>query len=259
MAEETQYTANTGIINISTANTNLDGTGTLGQLLTGVANGTLVKTITIKATGNTTEGMIRLFVDDGTRTVNRLLQEIWIPPITVSSINKSFEATIELNFTLKAGYLLQVGTEKAESFNIIAEGLNWKYYATSVRKDTTILTVNNGAAILSGAGTQFTIYTAGTSATYKGASINSIVLKGLMGVTPGLLQLFIQNGVTTFLLKEMIVPTVGISGTDQAFEWAMEYENNFDLQADYKLLAATNTAGLSFNALVDGNNWNYVP
>ncbi len=57
----------------------------------------------------------------------------------------------------------------------------------------------------------------------------------------------------------MVVPTVGISGIDQALEWAIEYPNNLDLQAEYRLTAATNTGGLSFNAIVDGNNWNYVP
>jgi uncharacterized protein len=260
MAEETQYTANTGTTNIAIANSNLDGTGVMNTLVIGAANGTLVKTLCVKATGNTTEGMIRLFVDDGTRTINRLIREIWIPPITVSSINPSFELSVDLDFTLKAGYIMQVSTEKAESFNVIAEGLNWAYYATSVRQDTTIYNANYGSAILSGGGTPFVIYTAGLAADYKGSSINSIVIKGTLGVTPGLLQLFIVNSNTgsSFLIKEKIVPTVGISGTDQAFEWATEFENNFDLQANFQIVAVTNSTPNVFNAQVDGNDWSYV-
>ena len=62
MAAETQYTANTGKVLISTANSNLDGTGTLGTVLTAASNGTLIKAITVKAQVNTTEGMVRLFL-----------------------------------------------------------------------------------------------------------------------------------------------------------------------------------------------------
>ncbi|MEK6616874.1 MAG: hypothetical protein AABZ32_12350 [Bacteroidota bacterium] len=71
MAAETQYTANTGMAVISTANGETDGSGTLGTVLTSPASGasgTLVKTVTIKAQGNTTHGMVRLFVYDGDTT-----------------------------------------------------------------------------------------------------------------------------------------------------------------------------------------------
>ena len=63
MAEETQYVANTGMQTISTANSNLDGTGTLSSaILTGSANGTLIKTVTVKAQVTTTQGMVRLYI-----------------------------------------------------------------------------------------------------------------------------------------------------------------------------------------------------
>ena len=45
--------ANTGFVTISTANSNLDGTGTTALLLTAGNNGTLVKTLIIKAQNNT--------------------------------------------------------------------------------------------------------------------------------------------------------------------------------------------------------------
>src|ERR1700743_191257 len=74
MAEETQYTISTSYAVISTANSNRDGTGTLGTVLTAGANGTLIPSVVVKAQGNTTAGAIRLFIFDGTNT--RLFTEI---------------------------------------------------------------------------------------------------------------------------------------------------------------------------------------
>lgn len=89
MAAETQYTANTGCVTISTANSNLDGTGTLGTVLTGASNGTLIKSIIVKAQTNTTQGMIRLFVNGGGAT--ELIAEIEVPAVTKSSTDPSYE------------------------------------------------------------------------------------------------------------------------------------------------------------------------
>jgi len=60
-------TANTGIVTISVANPNLNGTGTLVTLITGAENGTIVKSVIVKAAMPVTTGMVRLFVGpDGT-------------------------------------------------------------------------------------------------------------------------------------------------------------------------------------------------
>jgi hypothetical protein len=125
MSERAKYSANTGLALISTANSNLNGTGTLGSVITGASNGTLIKSITIKAIGNTTRGMIRLFIYDGSNT--RILEEIKIPAVTKSSIDHSFEITLYINYTLKAGYTLKASTENAETFAITANGLDWTY------------------------------------------------------------------------------------------------------------------------------------
>lgn len=82
MAAETQYTANTGIVTISTANSALDGTGTLGLVLTASGYGTLIKTITVKSRQTTTtQGMVRIFLFDGANY--RIIQEIEIPANTM--------------------------------------------------------------------------------------------------------------------------------------------------------------------------------
>ena len=64
MAAETQYTPNTGLATINTANSNVDGSGTLGTVLTADANkkGTFIKSVTVKASTDTAQGMVRLFI-----------------------------------------------------------------------------------------------------------------------------------------------------------------------------------------------------
>lgn len=112
---------------IATANTHLDGTGTLGTVITGASNGTRVQKITIKSLGTTTAGMVRLFLFDGTNT--RLWQEVPVTAITASATVASFSAVIllggETALTLPNGYSLQAATEKAEGFAVIAEGGNY--------------------------------------------------------------------------------------------------------------------------------------
>jgi len=261
MAEETQYTANTGIVNISTANGERDGTGTLGTVLTAASNGTLIKTVTVKARVSTTHGMVRLFVHDGTYT--RLLKEIDVFPVTKASINPAFEAKVDLNYTLKAGWILKASTQNAESFNIIAEGLDWTYYTTSVRPDTTQYTANNGIvsiatanANLDGTGTLGTAFTAGSSGTYKGCSIETITIKATVNNTPGMVRLYIYNGTTSFLFKEVVIPSITKTGTDKACDFTLVLDDNFDLKAGYLIKASTEKAE-NFNIMVEGKDWNY--
>jgi hypothetical protein len=54
-----------GIAQVSTANTNLDGTGTLAIIAAAGATGTRIDGLLIKATGTTTAGMIRFFLTKG--------------------------------------------------------------------------------------------------------------------------------------------------------------------------------------------------
>lgn len=124
--QKVQYTANSGTVAISTANTNLDGTGTLGTVLTAASNGTLIKTITIKATGTTTRGMIRLYIGDGS-TFTRIIDEVDVPARIQSSKQSTFCITYDVNWSLKAGYLLYASTEKAEGFVVTALAMDYAY------------------------------------------------------------------------------------------------------------------------------------
>lgn len=260
MAAETQYTANTGIVTISTANTNTDGTGTLGTVLTGASNGTLIKSITIKAQGNTTQGMIRLFVTGG--GVTDLIAELPVPAVTATADEGTFEVYTPTNYTLKSGYVLKAATQNAESFNVFAEGLDWAYYATSVRPESTNYTANTGMVTIStansnrdGSGTLGTVLTPDN--TLKGCNIQTIAIKAIVSTTFGMVRLFIYNGTTNFLFREYQVQAVTKSGTVPAFARREIFEgNNFALKKDYLLKASTENAE-SFVVIAQGLDWTY--
>lgn len=106
---------------ITVANALRDGTGTLGTVRTAGPNGGRLDCLQIQATGTTTAGMIRLFLDDGTGTVNRLIKEIPVTPVTPSSTTPAFSVEVywQLGITLQAGWVLKAGTHNAETFNVI--------------------------------------------------------------------------------------------------------------------------------------------
>jgi hypothetical protein len=129
MNERVKYTANTATASISTANANLDGTGTIADLITGASYGTLVKRIIVKATGNTTRGFVRVFYKAGLGATSMLLWEIPVPAVTRGTMDHSFVAELRTPFYLKASYLLRVSTQNAENFIVMAEGLDMDYPA----------------------------------------------------------------------------------------------------------------------------------
>lgn len=111
-----------GMVQISTANANRDGTGTMGTLLTAGANGTRIDRLVVKATVTTTAGTIRIFVHDGTNT--RLIREIVVAAITVGASTAAFESDLVTPdlYLPTSSHQLRVSTEKAETFNVYAFG-----------------------------------------------------------------------------------------------------------------------------------------
>ena len=110
---------------ISTANTDRTGTtGTVGTLLTGAANGTRVNRVTIVATGSTTAGNVRLYVNSGSSGNNRLIYDVPVTAITAAAGTQEFTAVV--NFTdglvLPSGYKLEAATHIAETFHVVAYG-----------------------------------------------------------------------------------------------------------------------------------------
>lgn len=120
-------TPNLGIAAISTANTNRDGTGTIGTVLTAGASGSRVDAVMLKATGTTTAGMIRLFIHNGTTAY--LLNEIPVLANTPSSTAPAWEVQMNSStmsqlfpIILPTGYSLRASTNNAENFNVMAQG-----------------------------------------------------------------------------------------------------------------------------------------
>lgn len=119
MAVQAQYAATprSALGQVTTANTNRDGTGTIATIFTAGASGSRVDDIYIVATGTVTAGVVRLFINDGTNT--RLWQEILVTATTPSTTVQVWSATL-LNsaLILPNGFSLRASTNNAETFNV---------------------------------------------------------------------------------------------------------------------------------------------
>jgi hypothetical protein len=114
----------TAVGQVTTANTNRDGTGTIATIFTAGSSGSRIENVTIQAAVTTTAGMVRLYIHDGTNA--RLFFEKAITAATPSATVKAFTATIGFGdvmpLLLANGYSLRASTEKTETFNIIVFG-----------------------------------------------------------------------------------------------------------------------------------------
>jgi hypothetical protein len=119
MATTAQYasTVRTAQAQVSTANTNRNGTGTIVTVFTAGSNGSRIDDIYITATGTTTAGVVRLFLNDGTNTY--LFEEILVTAITPSTTVQVFQSVqLNLGLILANGWSLRASTNNAETFNI---------------------------------------------------------------------------------------------------------------------------------------------
>jgi len=127
MAKSTQpiftRSALLGMGQVTVANSNLDGTGTLVTVVTGDVEGTRIDLVTVKAIVTTTAGMIRLFLYDGTNT--RLHKEIPVTAITPGAAVESFSAEWAPSEPIvlpDSTWELRASTENAEAMNVFAFG-----------------------------------------------------------------------------------------------------------------------------------------
>ncbi len=119
-----------GQAQISAANTNRDGTGTIVTIQDGSTDGVRIDQIEVKAEATTTAGMVRLFISFDSGTTWNLWREIVVTAITPSATVKAFKAVIDLTTTLNdpplslpsTAEVLGASTEKAEVFNVFARG-----------------------------------------------------------------------------------------------------------------------------------------
>jgi hypothetical protein len=105
---------------ISTANTNRDGTGTLVDIVTAGANGTRVESLKAVATGTTTAGVIRYYITDAAGANPKLFEERLVIAITPSTTVRVFEDlwVLEKPIILASGQKIKASTHNAETFNI---------------------------------------------------------------------------------------------------------------------------------------------
>lgn len=105
---------------VTTANTNRDGTGTVVTCFTSGASGSRVERIRIKAVGNSTAQMLRFYLYDGTNT--RLIRETLTVALTASATVQTFEAFEMLGIVVPTGWQIRASTNAAEIYNIVVEG-----------------------------------------------------------------------------------------------------------------------------------------
>jgi hypothetical protein len=102
---------NSGLVVGPTANTALDGTGTLYKAFTAGANGSYVQKIRFRPVGSPAATVCRVFISSSTSTsatVTWLYDEITLPAVTLSQTAASSVFELPLNFALNASYLLYV-------------------------------------------------------------------------------------------------------------------------------------------------------
>ncbi len=125
IGQRVEYTANTGTTIMTAGNSNMNGTGTLYNVIASGSSGygTLIKTITLKGTKTTTRGMVRLYLHDGSTT--SIIAEIEIPAISQDGIQRTYEISYEVDFMLTDNWSMQASIENgSEDMVVIAQGLN---------------------------------------------------------------------------------------------------------------------------------------
>lgn len=104
---------------VTAANANRDGTGTVVSVFTAGLAGARIERVSIKAIATTTAGIVRLFIKSGATL--RLIHEELVTAIVPSATLAAFVAHITgqpFPLILAAGNELVASTEKAEAFNI---------------------------------------------------------------------------------------------------------------------------------------------
>jgi hypothetical protein len=109
---------------ITAANAALDGTGTVGTLLTAGANGSRVNRLHIQHLGTNVATVMRFWLNNGSANTtpanNVLIAEVTVPANTLSQTAASTAIEAALNVVLKPGYkiLYAIGTAVASGHSV---------------------------------------------------------------------------------------------------------------------------------------------
>jgi hypothetical protein len=127
MATNPQYAATPGRANIqvTAANTGIDGTGTLVTVVAGTANGRRVRRVAVTgAVATGAANMIRFFISTDNGTTNRFLCDVALSAATVSATVRGQYAEVpELVGLMLQGTstLLRASTHVAQNTNVDCE------------------------------------------------------------------------------------------------------------------------------------------
>jgi len=261
---EAQYLAVTKLITISTANPNLDGSGTIANLITGSSNGTLLKSILVKALTDTTDGMIRLFVKNS-GGVYCLLSEFSVLPIIRSNRDVSFSINIPLNYSLSSGESIGISTENSDSFNVIAEAFDLSYSTSTcfvgssleLHPNSAVNVVNTSNSSLDGTGTCSKIITA--SADYAGLILSALAIKAQQSVSPGMVRFFIQDKSSgnLFLFNEVSIPSTIRNEHLSSFQYSVLQNGSYCIAPEFSIWASTENSEF-FTIIAEGSDWKNV-
>ena len=110
-AVDSVATNNAGLVVGPTANTALDGSGTLYKAFTAGTNGSYVQKIRFRPVGSPAATVCRVFISSSTTTsatATWLYDEITLPAVTLSQTAASSVFELPLNFAMDPSYLLYV-------------------------------------------------------------------------------------------------------------------------------------------------------
>jgi len=102
---------NSGLVVGPTANTSLDGTGTMYKAFTAGSNGSYLQKVRFRPVGSPAATVCRVFISSSTSTsatATWLFDEITLPAVTLSQTASTSVFELPLNFALPTSYLLYV-------------------------------------------------------------------------------------------------------------------------------------------------------
>jgi len=117
-------TPRVGIVNVATANTATDGTGTITEVLAGVSAGTRVLEIGVKCAATSAAAVVNIFLSTDSASTWRLIDSIPVTAVTVSTTVPGFEGSATYQNLILPGTAFRIGvtTTISQSTNVYALG-----------------------------------------------------------------------------------------------------------------------------------------
>lgn len=253
-----EYNAIMGLTTINEANSKLDGTGPTKEVYKSEGN-TTINRVVIKSIQSTTEGMIRLFVSDGKEIV-KIIHEERVPARNQTGTVPAYARIVSFpnGLVLQEGFSIIAATQREEKFNIIAEGVAWKFPSkeTKLKQEavTILAKVETPNSNLDGSGDLTEIL---KSDGQNGTKINSIYIKAESDTENGMIRIFVKDEDDDIKLRrEIRVPETTQSEVVPAYGRIINFPGGLSIPKGYALLVSTEKKDL-FQIVTEGYSWKY--